>query len=623
MYADVRIQELPLSLGRMRARMEAFLAENGLTPEPVDRYVVVTRGEEEEILAGGGLSGDVIKGVAVSERARGENLTGPLVTYLLGLAAEAGYEHVKVYTKPENETVFRSLGFHVIGRSPGIVLLENGRGLEAWCRRLAAAASPAPGSGASGAEKAGRRERCGVIVMNADPMTLGHRYLVEQAAARTDRLYVLVLGGDRSRFSAAARFRIAETVCREFGGKVRVLEGGEYCISPATFPSYFLKKKDEAAEQQMRLDLDLFARHVAPALGAGVRFVGSEPLDPMTARYNELMRDILPQYGLAVAEVPRLAAEDGPVSASTVRRRLDGLDLTGALRLCPPAARCFLLGDAAATALCRELEVPDKPGMVCPDSRGSHDDMDAALMRRSIAALRPWFVELGASAAGDRPDGALAERVRNLGLRAEEAMLRATGGVNTHRGALFALGLTVAAAGACLRDVGGLSADALQDRIRQLAGGLERLNGSGEASPQERPDSPSGEPGGARPETAHGAAVVRQYGVKGAFRMALDGYRDLFDDWLPYYRSVKNEAYGLQKTLLRIMSSLDDTCVIHRAGIGRAQAVKAEAAALLAGFGPEKLKEMNHRYVSERVSPGGSADMLALTVLADALTSIH
>ena len=604
MYGDVRIQELPLSLGRMRSRMEAFLAENGLRPEPVDRYVVVTRGEEEEILAGGGLAGDVIKGVAVSEKARGENLAGPLVTHLLGLAAEAGHENVKVCTKPENEAVFGSLGFHVIGRSPGIILLENGRGLEAWCRRLAAAACPSSACGADGPAGA-----CGVIVMNADPMTLGHRYLVEQAAARTDRLYVIILGGERSRFSAQERFRIAEAVCREFGGKVRVLDGGEYCISPATFPSYFLKKKDEAAEQQMRLDLDLFAHHVAPVLGAGVRFMGSEPLDPMTARYNELIRDILPRYGVEPVEIPRLETDGRPVSASEVRRCLDSLDLAGAMRLCPPQAWPFLAGDLAATALRRELEVPGKPGMVCPGSSGSHDDMDERLMRLSIAALRPWFVRLGTSGvSGDDSCDRLAARVRDLGLQAEDAMLRATGGVNTHRGALFALGLTVAAAGCCLREDGGISAGALQGRIRQLAGGLDRLKDTDAESLR----------------TTHGGTAVRRYGVKGAFRMALDGYRELFEDWLPFYRSVKNEKYGPQKTLLRIMSSLDDTCVIHRAGPVRATEVKAEAAALLADFSPEKLQEMYGRYVSERVSPGGSADMLALTMLADALiTQIH
>ena len=117
----------------------------------------------------------------------------------------------------------------------------------------------------------------------------------------------------------------------------------------------------------------------------------------------------------------------------------------------------------------------------------------------------------------------------------------------------------------------------------------------------------------------HGTAAVKRYAVKGAMDMARGGYRELFEDWLPFWQSVKTEEYGLQKTLLRIIMTLDDTCVIHRAGFHRAQELKAEAAALLADFSLEKLKEMNDRMVSERVSPGGSADMLALTVYADLL----
>ena len=101
--------------------------------------------------------------------------------------------------------------------------------------------------------------------------------------------------------------------------------------------------------------------------------------------------------------------------------------------------------------------------------------------------------------------------------------------------------------------------------------------------------------------------------------MALGGYRDLFDTWLPYYQSVKADDFGLQKTLLQIMSTLDDTCVIHRVGYDRARQVKADAKALLGAFSPEGLQEMNRLYAADRVSPGGAADMLALTIFMDSI----
>ena len=183
---------------------------------------------------------------------------------------------------------------------------------------------------------------------------------------------------------------------------------------------------------------------------------------------------------------------------------------------------------------------------------------------------------------------------------AERDMLRATGGVNTHRGALFALGLMAVAAGKELKEEGVLLPERLSQQIGSLADDL---------SAQE----------GVVDRETHGTAAVKRYAVKGAMDMARGGYRELFEDWLPFWQSVKTEEYGLQKTLLRIIMTLDDTCVIHRAGFHRAQELKAEAAALLADFSLEKLKEMNDRMVSERVSPGGSADMLALTVYADLL----
>ena len=130
---------------------------------------------------------------------------------------------------------------------------------------------------------------------------------------------------------------------------------------------------------------------------------------------------------------------------------------------------------------------------------------------------------------------------------------------------------------------------------------------------------------------SHGSVAVAKYGVKGAREMAREGYRDLFERWLPCYRSLKADAYGLQRTLLKIMSELDDTCVIHRAGYERAQAVKAEARAMLEEIAGQagndedaadricRLKEMCARFAAEGISPGGAADMLALTIFMDSI----
>ena len=552
-FDRIDIQELPLCVPSFRRKAEDFLGRNGLRLEEVDLYLAVLD-EDGAILAGGGLYRDIIKCIAVSEPARSLGLSVPLISRLISVAAERGYTNVKVFTKPENHTVFESMGFHVLATAPKAILMENGRGLEEYCRYL-------------------RTQRSvGVIIMNANPFTLGHRYLVEQASillkgarkAGYKKLTVIPVREDVSFFPYAARAEMIRQGCKRLAN---VVEGSDYQISAATFPTYFLKDLSDAAETQMRLDLDLFGRHIAPALGATIRFVGSEPSDPLTACYNALMKEMLPAYGVQVVEVPRLGYEDGAVSASRVRAHLAAGEFKAASALTPETSHPNLLTYLAVRALRMELDAPMKPGLVGPDGPGAHKDMDYDLMLRSIESLRPFFPRM--SQAGSP------EELRQIGIEAEQAMFAATGGVNTHRGAIFALALAL-----------------YRHPIDETAAVLD-----------------------------DGSSTRRDPAIKGAMQMARDGYKDLYEDWMPYYRSVREEPLRLQMTLLRIMSTLDDTCIIHRAGYERAQQVKQEAKELLEQFSVEKLKEMNARYNAEGISPGGAADMLALTIFMDSIAN--
>ena len=522
----------------VRRQVEDFLGSNGLRLGEVDLYLAVLSAEGA-ILAGGGLRRDILKCLAVSAEARSLGLSVPLISRLLSVASERGYTNVKVFTKPENLSVFESLGFKLLASAPKAILLENGRGLADYCAYLRA--HPAPG----------------VIIMNANPFTLGHKYLIEKASP----VVVIPVKEDASRFPYTERLAMLRAGAGELAD---VVEGSDYQISAATFPTYFLKNLSDAAETQMRLDIDLFGRHIAPALGARVRFVGTEPADPLTARYNALLKELLPKYGVQLVEIPRLTIEQ-PVTATEVRALLDEGRFREASALTPESTWPYLLAELAERALRMELDTPMKPGLVGPDSVGAHKDMDYDVMRKGIAAIRPFFPRM---AMAGTP-----EELRQLGIEAEAAMLDATGGVNTHRGAIFALGLAL-----------------YRHPIGETAARLD-----------------------------NGTSKRREAGVRGAMQMAKDGYKELFEDWLPYYAGVKADAYGLQKTLLRIMATLDDTCVIHRAGYARAQEIKAEARALAEHFDMDKLKNMCERCAAEGISPGGAADMLALTILIDSI----
>jgi [citrate (pro-3S)-lyase] ligase len=557
--------------------VEDFLGSNGLRLEEVDLYLAVLDADDR-ILAGGGLSRNLIKCVAVSEPARSLGLSVPLISRLITVAADRGYAHVKVFTKPENRSVFESLGFRVLAEAPKAILMENGRGLEDYCRYLRA------------------HRAAGVIVMNANPFTLGHRYLIEQASSKTENLVVIPVREDASLFPYSERLAMIRTGC---AGLADVVEGSDYQISAATFPTYFLKDLSDAAETQMRLDIDLFGRHIAPALGAAVRFVGTEPADPLTARYNALMKELLPAYGVDVVEISRQTASSQPIMATTVRALLDGGRFREASALTPESTWPYLLAELAERALRMELDTPMKPGLVGPDSVGAHKDMDYDVMRKGIAAIRPFFPRM---ALAETP-----EELRQLGIDAETAMLAATGGVNTHRGAIFALGLTLSAAGQ-------LSARRMEgvDNERVIRNCLVDFSQSICRKSLNESELYSTAP-------SHGAKAVMEFGVKGARDLACEGYQPLFEDWLPYYRACHFERSREICTLLRIMATLDDTCVIHRVGYERAMEVKDEAKAMAGRFDMDKLREMCERYAAEGVSPGGAADMLALTIFMDSI----
>lgn len=528
-----------------RHQVEQFLGENGLRMEALDVYCVI-QDNAGKILAGAGLYKDIIKCIAVASEARSEGLVAPLVSHLISLSASRGIPELKLFTKPENEAIFESLGFRVIARAPKALLLENGRGLERYCEYLRSQRLPG---------------RCGVVVMNANPFTLGHRYLLEKASAQVDTLFVIPVKEEGQCFPYAERKAMLSSV-----PSVVVLEGSDYQISAATFPTYFLKDLSDAAETHIRLDLDLFLNYIAPALQAEVRFVGSEPDDALTNHYNTLMKQLLP----AVVEIPRLSG----ISASSVRKALEHGSFREASALCPRESWPYLLAHLTHRALKLELDTPGKPGLVGPDSNGAHRDMDYNTMLRGIEALRPFWPLL-AQARG-------AEDVRRLGLEAEKAMLEATGGVNTHRGAIFCLGLTLNAWAQ-----GAQTEELLQASIGELARGIYAIN-----------------------------QPLQEMAPRAAMRNAMGGYRELFEDWLPLYAS----GAGERKTLLRIMSTLEDTCVLKRAGSERAQLVKQEAKALLQE-NPVVTAPLCEKYAAEGISPGGAADMLALTIFIHSIIS--
>jgi [citrate (pro-3S)-lyase] ligase len=287
-----------LSLERDRAAIDAFYARAGIR---LDRCVTALYGvyEGEDLLALGGIAGSAIRSLAVDESRQGEGILPVLITHLYHSLRDGGVSNVFVITKPRYAPMFSSLCFNELSGTEDAVLLESNTG--ALARYLSALP-----------------QADGAIVMNADPFTDGHRFLAETAAARCRRLIVFVLSADAAHVPADARYRLVSQGCAHLSN-VSVVRGGDYIISGATFPDYFFKDRTEAALAYARLDATLFAERIAPACGIIRRFVGEEPLDPMTAAYNAALLAVLPEHGVEVSVIPRKTFEGEPVSASRVR----------------------------------------------------------------------------------------------------------------------------------------------------------------------------------------------------------------------------------------------------------------------------------------------------------------
>lgn len=262
---------------------------------------------------------------------------------------------------------------------------------------------------------------------------------------------------------------------------------------------------------------------------------------------------------------------------------------------------------AAIRSLYHELMLTPKPGLVCPGDNGSHSDMAAPTLLRSLFSLRHYFRAVTLAGLQDQPFAEL----QRLGIAAEAHMVAATQGVNTHRGAIFNLGLLAAASGYLQGRGKPITPHALGRVVRSRWSGPIR---------HMQPVAPS-----------HGLAVAARYGAGGARLEAARGYPSIFDLALPTLRGALRAGLPRRnarvQTLFVLMAHLEDTNLLHRGGIAGLRFAQATARTFLAAGGTAcadweaSARAARDAFVARRLSPGGAADLLAATLLVDAVTS--
>jgi len=315
----------PLRPWRQKAVAE-FLARESLDYDPAIPFTVNLL-DDDKIVGTGSLDGNICKCIAIDPAYQGEGLTATIITQLRQEAFRRGLRHLFLYTKPKNRFMFEGLSFYRVAETADTLLMENVKGgVQQFVAKLEQ--PEAPGT-------------VGAIVANCNPFTLGHRYLVEQAAAQVDILHLFVLSEDKSFFPAADRMMLVQQGVADLKNVI-VHPTGDYLISAATFPTYFIKDKDRIPEIRCQLDLEIFANHFAPALNITRRFVGTEPLSPVTDAYNRQMMEYLPKKGIEVTLVERKTMDGGPISASRVRALLEERKWEQLSRLVPATTLEYL-----------------------------------------------------------------------------------------------------------------------------------------------------------------------------------------------------------------------------------------------------------------------------------------
>lgn len=300
---------------------------------PIDKVLILTSdlGKIAGII---GFYRNIIKGLAIDPDYQGENITGKLLTWAFEEIKLKNYSNFLVYTNPKNIDIFSSFGFSLIEKTIDVALLERGKpDFNDYLLNLKSIRNSLKYKAASS------------IIVNCNPMTNGHLYLIEKVAEISEHLFIFILEEELSYFPFKYRFEIVKKATKHLDN-ITILPSSQYIISAATFPDYFLKDlpKDQVHAE---LDVAIFGNKIAPVLAINKRFVGEEPYCQVTSKYNETMQKLLPKYGIEFTILERKKFNDKAISASTVRQYIREDKFDEIKKIVPLATYEFLVSKEA------------------------------------------------------------------------------------------------------------------------------------------------------------------------------------------------------------------------------------------------------------------------------------
>lgn len=340
---------------RASRQMDELLKQEGIERDKNLDYSIGLFDEDYNLAATGSCFGNTLRCLAVSSDHQGEGLLNRVISHLVEYQFGRGCTDLFLYTKCDTAKFFGDLGFYEIARVDGkVVFMENRKqGFSQYLDRL----KKETGKYLPADPRSGQPFRTGAVIMNANPFTLGHQYLLEQASAQVDLLHVFIVSEDVSLVPLAVRERLVREGSAHLGNVV-CHQTGPYMISNATFPSYFLKDSDTVIRSHAKLDIGVFLQ-IAQALGISDRFVGEEPFSQVTSIYNQVMKDELHAAGITCTVFPRKSDSDGAISASAVRELIKNGEMAALKGKVPPATYAYFTSPEAAPVIERIRKASD------------------------------------------------------------------------------------------------------------------------------------------------------------------------------------------------------------------------------------------------------------------------
>lgn len=322
---------------RAMVQMDDLLRRQNIRRDKNLEYSLGIYDQQYRLIATGSCFGSTLRCLAVDPQYMGQGLMEQLVTYLMEYQIGRGIRNVYVYTKYESAKYFRNLGFYdIVSVGQSMTFLEHRKdGFARYLDRLR--------------QNSGATAPSAAIIMNANPFTLGHQYLVEQACKQFPLVHLFLLSDDRSLVPYSVRLHLVKEGCEHLDNVV-LHSSEDYLISSATFPSYFLKDDSAAIYHHAQLDVAIFLK-IAEALNIVCRYVGDEPFSTVTNQYNLIMKEELPKCGVALRICPRYSLNGQPISASQVRAAIHRGQLTQVKDWLPESSYRYLVSEAGRSVI--------------------------------------------------------------------------------------------------------------------------------------------------------------------------------------------------------------------------------------------------------------------------------